>query len=138
MGPAEAWSLTAILVAPLAAREDRIRAQRFRAWYRARVRDLFRDVDVVLAPATPYSAPPIGAPRTTTVDGVEVLTRAHLGVFTQPLSFIGLPVLAVPVAGAGRLPLGVQLIAAPFQERALFRVASRLEAEGVVAAPVAR
>lgn len=114
------------------------RAQRFRAWYRARVLEVFRDVDVVLAPATPYPAPAIGAPRTTTVGGVEVLTRAHLGVFTQPLSFIGLPVLAVPAAGAGPLPLGVQLVAAPFQERALFRVAARLEADGVVAAPVAR
>ena len=114
------------------------RAQRFRAWYRARVLEVFRDVDVVLAPATPYPAPLVGAPRTTTVDGAEVFTRAHLGVFTQPLSFVGLPVLAAPVAGAGALPLGVQLVAAPFREGALLRVAAQLEAEGVVAAPVAR
>jgi amidase/aspartyl-tRNA(Asn)/glutamyl-tRNA(Gln) amidotransferase subunit A len=37
----------------------------------------------------------------------------------------------------GPLPLGVQLIAAPFREPALFRVAARLEADGIVAAPVA-
>jgi aspartyl-tRNA(Asn)/glutamyl-tRNA(Gln) amidotransferase subunit A len=114
-----------------------VTAQRFRAWYRARVAELFREVDVVLAPTTPWPAPPIGAPRTSTIDGVEVLTRSHNGLFTQPLSFIGLPVMSVPVARVGPLPLGVQLIAAPFREAALFRVAAQLEAEGMIAAPVA-
>ncbi|MGH7333437.1 MAG: AtzE family amidohydrolase, partial [Candidatus Rokuibacteriota bacterium] len=37
-----------------------LRAQRFRAWYRERVRELFQSVDVVLAPTTPCVAPPIG------------------------------------------------------------------------------
>src|SRR5439155_724782 len=99
-------------------------AQRFRAWYRARVAEVFRDVDVLLAPTTPYSAPPIGAPSTTTVDGVLVSTRSHLGVFTQPLSFIGLPVISVPIVTPGALPLGVQLVAAPFRESALVRAAA--------------
>ena len=112
-------------------------AQRFRTWYRARVAEVFSDVDVLLAPTTPYPAPPIGAPRTVRVSGVEVLTRGHLGVFTQPLSFIGLPVISVPLVTPGALPLGVQLIAAPFRESTLFRVAAQLEADGVVAAPVA-
>jgi aspartyl-tRNA(Asn)/glutamyl-tRNA(Gln) amidotransferase subunit A len=125
------------LAAALVPAAHYVRAQRFRAWYRARVAEVFREVDVLLAPTTPWPAPPIGAPRTTTIGGVEVVTRAHNGIFTQPLSFIGLPVIAVPVAAAGPLPLGVQLIAAPFNEAALFRVAARLEIEGVVAAPVA-
>jgi len=101
------------------------------------VREVFRDVDVVLAPTTPFPAPRIGAPPTTTVAGVEVPMRAHLGVFTQPLSFIGLPVISAPIAGPGPLPLGVQLVAAPVMEATLFRVAARLEQDGVVAAPLA-
>jgi AtzE family amidohydrolase len=113
-----------------------VQAQRFRAWYRARVAELFRDVDVLLAPTTPWVAPLIGAPRLAVVDAVEVVARAHSGVFTQPLSFIGLPVISVPLTAPGALPLGVQLVAAPFNEAALFRVAARLEADGVVAAPV--
>ena len=112
-------------------------AQRFRAWYRARVAELFRDVDVLLAPTTPWVAPLIGAPRTVRLDGADVIVRAHTGVFTQPLSFIGLPVISVPVTAPDALPLGVQLVAAPFREAVLFRVAARLEADGVVAAPVA-
>jgi AtzE family amidohydrolase len=111
-------------------------AQRFRAWYRARVAELFQEVDVVLAPTTPWAAPLIGAPRLARIDGADVVARAHTGVFTQPLSFIGLPVMSVPVTVAGPLPLGVQLIAAPFREAVLFRVAARLEADSVVAAPV--
>src|SRR5213078_3547639 len=44
-----------------------LRAQRFRAWYRARVAEVFREVDVLLAPTTPWTAPAIGAPWTTRI-----------------------------------------------------------------------
>src|SRR5205807_45343 len=99
------------------------------------VAEALREVDVLLAPTTPWPAPAIGAPWTTRIGGTEVLTRSHLGVYTQPLSFIGLPVISVPVVALCALPLGVQLIAAPFNEAALFRVAARLEGEGVVRVP---
>ena len=124
-----------LLAATLLPAAAYVRAQRFRAWYRARVAEAFREVDVLLAPTTPWPAPAIGAPWTTRIGGTEVLTRSHLGVYTQPLSFIGLPVISVPVVAPGALPLGVQLIAAPFNEAALFRVAARLEGEGVVGSP---
>jgi len=114
-----------------------VQAQRFRAWYRAQVAEVFRHADVLLAPTTPWPAPPIGAPPTTALAGGDVFTRSHLGVFTQPLSFIGLPVISVPVIAPGALPLGVQLVAAPFREAALLRVAAHLEAGGVVSAPAA-
>ena len=93
-----------------------VQAQRFRAWYRARVAELFREVDVLLAPTTPCPAPRIGEERVL-LDGVEVMVRPNLGVYTQPLSFIGLPVLSVPVATPGPMPLGVQLSARPSGRR---------------------
>lgn len=108
-----------------------VRAQRFRAWYRERVREIFRDVDVLLAPTTPFPAPRIGQ-ETIAVAGLEVPTRPMLGLYTQPLSFIGLPVITVPVAGPAPLPLGVQLVAAPWNEVALFCIAGVLERAGVV------
>jgi len=113
-----------------------VRAQRFRAWYRERVREIFREVDVLLAPTTPFPAPRIGQDKIT-VAGDQVPARPMLGLYTQPLSFIGLPVISVPVAGAGPLPLGVQLVAAPWNEAALFRVAAVLERDGVAAAHIA-
>ena len=112
------------------------RAQRFRAWFLARVREVFRDVDVILAPSTPWPAPAIGQ-ETSVFDGAEVLTRPMTGIFTQPLSFIGLPIVSVPVPRPGALPVGVQVIAAPWNERAALRVAGALEAAGVAAAPAA-
>jgi AtzE family amidohydrolase len=112
-------------------------AQRFRAWYREQLRAVFEQVDVILAPATPCPAIKIGQ-STISLNGVEVPSRANLGVFTQPISFVGLPVVTVPVHAPGKLPIGVQLIGAPYQEASLLRVAWALEAAGVVSAPVAQ
>ena len=109
------------------------RAQKFRRWYRARVLDLFGEVDVILAPATPGTAPMIGQ-QTFVLDGVAMPVRANLGLFTQPISFIGLPAVVVPVP-LDPLPIGVQVIAAPWREDAALAVAQALEQAGVVAAP---
>jgi 1-carboxybiuret hydrolase len=110
-------------------------AQRFRRVFRDRVRELFQDVDVILAPATPCSAIRIGQP-TIVLDGKEVPSRPNLGIFTQPISFIGLPVMCVPVFEPGSLPLGVQVIGAPYREAAVLRVARQLEQMGVTCAPM--
>ncbi|MBW4507328.1 MAG: AtzE family amidohydrolase [Scytonematopsis contorta HA4267-MV1] len=110
-----------------------IQAQRFRRWYRDKVREVFANVDIILAPTTPISAPLIGQ-QTMILDGEEILVRPHLGLFTQPLSFIGLPVLSVPIQRPNALPLGVQLIAAPKNEKLILQVAAVLEAMGVVSA----
>lgn len=113
-----------------------LQAQKFRAWYRERVREVFRDVDVVLAPATPVPATLIGQ-QTMTLDGVPMPVRPNLGIFTQPISFVGLPVVAAPVHSVGPLPIGVQLIAAPWREIAALRVARLLEQNGICAASAA-
>jgi AtzE family amidohydrolase len=111
-------------------------AQRFRSWYREQMRDVFAQVDVVLAPATPCAAIRVGQ-GTIRLGGQDVPSRANIGVFTQPISFVGLPVVAVPVHFPGQLPIAVQLIGAPYQEAKLLRVAWELWNAGVVSAPVA-
>ncbi|MCP3386967.1 AtzE family amidohydrolase [Bradyrhizobium sp. CCGUVB4N] len=112
------------------------RAQKFRRWYRAQFAEIFKTVDVLIAPATPCTAPKIGQVNFT-LDGVELPVRANIGIHTQPISFIGLPVVAVPVP-LEPLPIGVQIIAAPWREDIALRVAHALEKMGVVAAPSAR
>ena len=112
-----------------------IQAQRFRNWYKQQVREIFQNVDVIIAPTTPISAPEIGQ-ETMNLDGEEILVRPHLGLFTQPLSFIGLPVLSIPIQQKNALPLGVQLIAAPYNETAILRVAAVLEKMGAISAEV--
>jgi 1-carboxybiuret hydrolase len=112
------------------------RAQKFRRWYRARMLEIFASVDVIIAPATPCVAPKIGQ-ATFVLDGVELPVRANIGIHTQPISFIGLPVVAVPVP-LEPMPIGVQIIAAPWREDIALRVAFALERAGVVSAPSQR
>jgi len=109
------------------------RAQKFRRWYRAQLAEIFRSVDVLIAPATPCTAPKLGQVNFN-LDGVELPVRANIGIHTQPISFIGLPVVAVPVP-LEPLPIGVQIICAPWREDIALRVAYALEKMGVVAAP---
>lgn len=112
------------------------RAQKFRRWYRAQVLERFKSVDVIIAPATPCVAPKLGQ-ATFVLDGVELPVRANIGIHTQPISFIGLPVVAVPVP-LEPMPIGVQLIAAPWREDIALRVAHALQRMGVVSAPPPR
>ena len=93
--------------------------------------ELFARVDAVLAPATPSAAPLIGQ-KTFVFDGVELPLRPNLGVYTQPISFIGLPVVTVPVP-LEPLPVGVQIITAPWREDIALRIAHTLEHMGIVA-----
>jgi aspartyl-tRNA(Asn)/glutamyl-tRNA(Gln) amidotransferase subunit A len=109
-----------------------VKAQNFRRWYHEKVLELFKDCDVILAPATPVTAPRLGQ-QTFTLDGVEVPLRPNIGIYTQPISFIGLPVVAVPVP-LDPLPIGLQIIAAPWREDVALRVAYALEKMGAVKA----
>jgi AtzE family amidohydrolase len=109
------------------------KAQIFRRWYRNRVLALFDEVDAILAPATPCTAPAIGQ-KTFVLDGEALPVRANLGIYTQPISFIGLPVVAVPIPLAP-LPIGVQIIAAPWREDVALRIAYALERMGIAKAP---
>ncbi|MDI1338615.1 AtzE family amidohydrolase [Polaromonas sp.] len=109
-----------------------LRAQRFRRVYRDKVNALFRDWDVLLTAATPVSAPLIGT-EWLDINGTQQPARASMGLLTQPISFAGCPVVTAPLwpAGIGGLPIGVQLIAAPWREDLAFRAAQALSDAGV-------
>jgi amidase/aspartyl-tRNA(Asn)/glutamyl-tRNA(Gln) amidotransferase subunit A len=117
-----------------------VQAQRVRHWFARRVAKALQTVDVLIAPATPCTAPLIGT-EWLELGGQRLPMRPSLGLLTQPISCIGLPVATVPLWGcnpaAPHLPIGVQLIAAPWREDLCLRVAAHLEAEGVCSAPVA-
>jgi aspartyl-tRNA(Asn)/glutamyl-tRNA(Gln) amidotransferase subunit A len=110
-----------------------VQAQKFRRLYREQMLNLFDRVDAILAPATPCVAPLIGQ-KTFVLDGVEMPVRPNIGIYTQPISFIGLPVVAVPVPTALGLPIGVQIITAPWREDIALRIAHALEASGAALA----
>jgi AtzE family amidohydrolase len=110
-----------------------VKAQKFRRWYRDEILKLFAEVDAILAPATPCTAPLIGQ-EMFEFGEAKLPVRANLGIYTQPFSFIGLPVVAVPVP-LDPLPIAVQIITAPWREDMALRIAHALETKGIVAAP---
>lgn len=112
-------------------------AQKFRRWFREEMLKLFQRYDAILAPATPCVAPLIGQ-KTFVLDGKEMPVRPNIGIYTQPFSFIGLPVVAVPVPTSLSLPIGVQIVTAPWREDIALRVARALEIAGAAVAPVAK
>ena len=71
------------------------KAQRLRRHFLQQALALLDRYDVLLAPATPFAAQPIGQSHID-LGGERVLIRAVAGMFAQPISFIGLPVLTVP------------------------------------------
>jgi AtzE family amidohydrolase len=112
-----------------------LQAQRVRRWFHRQLIEIFNTVDVILAPATPRPAQRIGQ-DTFTVRGIEMLARPNTGLLTQPISCIGLPVIAAPIGTLDTfdgLPVGMQIIAAPWREDLCFRVAGALEHAGAAA-----
>jgi AtzE family amidohydrolase len=113
-----------------------VRAQRFRSWFHERIDETFERCDVLIAPATPYSATLAGQ-KSIVVEGVETEIRQNLGVFTQPITLAGIPIVSVPVIETGALPLGVQLIGRAGSEHVLLALATELERRGAVGAGAA-
>ena len=109
-----------------------VRAQRFRRLYRDQVNALFRDWDVLIAPATPVAAPALGS-EWIDINGQRLPCRPSIGLLTQPVSFSGCPVVTAPMwpSGTGGLPIGVQLIAAPWREDLALRAGWALAQSGV-------
>ena len=108
-----------------------LRAQRFRRIYRDRVNALFEQWDILLSAATPVTAPVIGT-EWLDVNGIQHPCRPAMGLLTQPVSFAGCPVVAAPMWPEGSaMPLGVQIIAAPWREDLALRAAHVLSSEGL-------
>ncbi len=128
----EPLSVDRFLAGALQPVEWYLKAQRFRRLYRQKVNDLFKDWDILICPATPVPAIEIGT-EWLEINGHKLPARAAMGILTQPISYAGCPVVAAPVwpdSGEG-LPLGVQIIAAPWREDLALRVAHVLQVSGV-------
>jgi len=82
----------------------------------------FQDLDVVLAPTLPHAAPLAGQSTFTWPSGREEDVDSTLTRLNLPLNLAGLPSLSLRVGFDDHLPLGVQIIAGPFDEATALRV----------------
>lgn len=110
---------------------DYLRGQRARTLIREAWTGLFAEVDVLAAPTVPITAVPIGQQRIVWPNGeVESVTDAYVRL-CAPANLTGFPALSVP-AGVDRdgLPIGLQLMGAPFTEDVLLRAGLAYEEAG--------
>ena len=116
-----------------------IKAHRVRRMIRDKVNALFKDWDILLTAATPVSAPLIGT-EWLDINGTQHPARAAMGLLTQPISFAGCPVVAAPMwpTTTGGMPIGVQIIAAPWREDLAFGAAQVLNDAGLAQVKIAR
>jgi amidase len=97
---------------------------------RAVVAQWGRDFDILLTPTMACPPPPVGCvldEANDDPDGLRV-TETQMISFTAVCNMTGLPAISVPTYhSAAGLPIGSQLIAGPWDEGVLFRLASALE-----------
>ncbi|WP_101065701.1 amidase [Roseovarius salinarum] len=116
--------------------EHYVRAKRMVTRYRDGVDHALARVDVLLTPAAPAVAPPVGAVEVTTAGVTEPAGNA-ITRYTSFFNMTGHPAITMPAGlhGSG-LPMGVQLVGRHFDEAGLLRVAGALaRAPGVQVPP---
>jgi len=100
-----------------------VRGQQARALIRREVDDVLARHDVLLAPATPITAPAVDERETALGDGPADV-RSALIRLTRPFNFSGHPACSVPCGfTGGGLPIGMQIVGRPFDEATVLRVA---------------
>lgn len=99
------------------------KAQRARALIRASFDEALARFDALLGPTAPTTAFPLG-------ERLDDPLQMYLGdIYTVSVNLAGLPGLSIPCgADAQGLPVGAQLIAAPFGEGTLLRIAAAYQA----------
>lgn len=100
-----------------------IQAQRYRSVLRDRFAEVLRDVDAVITPTVPFTAPPVGAIDVELESGetLDIITAVMRYNALPPLA--GLPAMSIPCGfGDDGLPIGMQLIGRAFDEQTLMRI----------------
>ncbi|MBI4642092.1 MAG: Asp-tRNA(Asn)/Glu-tRNA(Gln) amidotransferase GatCAB subunit A, partial [Candidatus Tectomicrobia bacterium] len=104
-----------------------IKAQRLRRYMYDKFLNIFQDVDVVVTPCLPITAPEISA-TDVVVDGVSLPVAEALTRLTRIYNILGLPAITIPCGfSRGGLPIGLQIAGRPFNEGVVLRVAEAYE-----------
>ncbi|MFO1464657.1 MAG: Asp-tRNA(Asn)/Glu-tRNA(Gln) amidotransferase subunit GatA [bacterium] len=99
-----------------------LKAQKVRTLIRRDFEAAFQKVDVLVTPTSPSHAFKLG-------EKVDDPIQMYLSdIFTINVNLAGLPGMSLPCGlSAGKLPIGMQLIAGPFQEEKIFHAAYAYE-----------
>ena len=104
-----------------------LEAQRQRRKLSKKLAKVWNEIDCLIFPVTPTTAPRIGD-AVIRIGGIEEDVRIGSTRLVRPFNVLGWPALAMPCGFSELgLPIGLQLVAAPGQEEMLFRVGSAFE-----------
>jgi len=117
---------TRLQLGALVAGADYVLAQRMRDRLRAAMGRVFQEVDVLLLPATPITAPLVGERTVRWRSGEEPVDGALVRL-TAPFNLTGLPALSVPFGRAAGLPVGVQVVGQWMDEARVLAVGRLIE-----------
>jgi aspartyl-tRNA(Asn)/glutamyl-tRNA(Gln) amidotransferase subunit A len=107
---------------------DYLKAEQYRHVLMADFHKLFREVDLVIGPTLPITAPRIGESTVEVADGQESALAATWRL-TYPYNLTGLPAISLPCGFDGNgLPIGLQIAGRPFDEASVLRAAHAYEA----------
>jgi aspartyl-tRNA(Asn)/glutamyl-tRNA(Gln) amidotransferase subunit A len=105
-----------------------IQAQRYRTLLREQFDDVLRDVDAIITPTVPFTAPEVGAVEVTLESGATLDIISAVMRYNALPPLVGLPALSVACGFAeDGLPVGMQLIGRAFDEGTLFRIGHAYE-----------
>ncbi len=100
-----------------------IHAQRLRKQVMEQMRDAMSRVDILLMPTSPMTAPLIDEDLSTSEDAHPELLAARIN-YTGPFDLTGFPALSIPCGFVeSGLPVGMQLVAKPYEEEILLSAA---------------
>ena len=104
-----------------------VNAQRIRTLFRRDFDALWQNIDVLVAPTTPITAP--GIDEETVQIGSDALdTRIASTRLVRAINFLGEPALSIPCGKASSgMPIGLQLIGAPFSDAELLQIGRTIE-----------
>jgi aspartyl-tRNA(Asn)/glutamyl-tRNA(Gln) amidotransferase subunit A len=108
--------------------KDYLKAMRLRRMIQQQFSRLFADVDALLAPATPGPATKLDQPVDRGGFQPAGSTPPGLQNLTQAGNLAGLPALVLPCGFANDLPVGLQVVAAPFAENLLLNIGREFQA----------
>jgi aspartyl-tRNA(Asn)/glutamyl-tRNA(Gln) amidotransferase subunit A len=106
---------------------DYLNAQRIRRLFQRDFNRVWKQVDCLLTPTTPNSAPKIGQPTVAIGDYTEDV-RLMATRLVRGINVLGWPAVALPSGtDENGMPVSLQVIGRPFQEALILRVAAALE-----------
>ncbi len=122
---ADVWSL--LEQGRMIAGHEYVNGQRLRTLFRKEMDALWEKIDILATPTTPMAAPLFDA-ETITIGEVEESVRMASTRLVRGINYVGEPALSMPCGKAeSGLPIGLQMISAPFTENRLLQIAQSLE-----------